>query len=255
MVAGHDPSGGAGVDADREALAAAGAIACALVATATEQDERRVRSFAARPKRLVARELREALARGAPAALKTGLLVDAGHVRLVAALARRLGAQGVPVVVDPVLVSSSGTRFVDGPTRAAFVGTLLAAPVVVTPNLPEAAELLGLAPEALVGDMAGDLELRFGAARRMLALGARAVVLKGGHGREDPVRDLVLEADAEPVWCEHPRVAGGTLHGSGCRFASFLAGRLAAGDSLVPAVRAAGRYVAERIREAPRQGA
>lgn len=251
VVAGHDPSGGAGVDADCEALAAAGAAACALVATETEQDERRVRAFAARPKRLVARELRQALACGAPAALKTGLLVDAGHVRLVAALARRLGAEGVPVVVDPVLVSSSGTRFVDGPTRAALVGTLLAVPVVVTPNLPEAAELLGLAPEAL----AGDLELRLGAARRLLALGARAVVLKGGHGQEDPVRDLVLETAAAPVWCEHPRVAGGALHGSGCRFASFLAGRLAAGDSLVPAVRAAGRYVAERIREAPRQGA
>lgn len=251
VVAGHDPSGGAGVHADREALAAAGAFADALVATETEQDERRVRSFAPRPKRALARELRAALSLGVPAALKTGLLVDAGHVRLMAALARRLAARGVPVVVDPVLVSSSGTRFVDGPTRAALLGTLLAAPVAVTPNLPEAAELLGLAPEAL----AGEPELRVGAARRLLALGARAVVLKGGHGREDPVCDLVLERDAEPVWCEHPRVAGGVLHGSGCRFASFLAGRLAAGEALVPAVRAAGRYVAERIREAPRQGA
>jgi hydroxymethylpyrimidine/phosphomethylpyrimidine kinase len=89
--------------------------------------------------------------------------------------------------------------------------------------------------------------VRAEAARALLARGAVGVVVKGGHGREDPVRDLVLEAGRPPRWHAHARVPGVDLHGSGCRYATALAARLAAGDELPAAADAAGRFLAGRL--------
>lgn len=239
VVAGHDPSG-AGVDADRDALRAH-AVETLVVETArTDQDDRGVRSVGARDPELWSLEARACACRGV-AALKLGLLPGAAHVARAAELVASL--RGAPVVLDPVIAASSGARFLDAAAVEALRGELLGLDVVVTPNLPEAAELARVPPRTLERDLAARVDV----ARLLLGLGVRAVVLKGGHGGEDPVRDLVLERDAPPVWLAHPRTAGGKLRGSGCRFASHLAGSLALGIPLVAAARAAGEHVATRI--------
>ena len=241
VVAGHDPTGGAGVDADREALEALGASAVCVVTADTDQDGRRVRAIRPRDPGAWLAEARAKLAEP-PRALKTGLLPGAEHVAAAARLVGELGP-AVPAVVDPVLAASGGEPFLDEAGIEALLAELVPLGVILTPNLPEAARLSGLDPADLETGEGGRLE----AARRLLALGAGAVVVKGGHGNEDPVRDLVAWGGGEAAWAEHPRVRGAGLHGSGCRFASALAAGLAAGEALDRAAARAGRWVGSRI--------
>ncbi len=244
VIAGHDPSG-AGLDADRDALSGQRVEFVGVETARTDQDDRGVRSIGARDPAVWGAEAEER-ARAGVAALKFGLLPGRAHVeraaRLVARLRRAAGA-GIPIVLDPVIAASSGARFLDADGVEALRGELLGLDLVVTPNLPEAAELARVPVASLDHDLAARLEL----ARLLLGLGARAVVLKGGHGGEDPVRDLVLAAGAGPVWLSHPRTSGGKLRGSGCRFASRMAGSLARGRPLAEAAQEAGEYVAARI--------
>lgn len=244
VVAGHDPTGGAGVDADRAALARSGAEAECVVTAWTDQDGTSVRAIEPRPSADWLEEARYALA--APVhALKSGLLPGAAAVRSLAALIDELTrAKAVPIVVDPVLAASGGEVFLDEEGIDALLAELLARGVILTPNLPEAARLAGLELAALQAER-GE---RVRAAEALLARGARAVVLKGGHAEDDELADLVLERSAEPVWLTRPRVRGARLHGSGCRFASTLAARLAHGESLARAAEAASAYLDELLR-------
>lgn len=249
VLAGHDPTGGAGVDADREAAAAFGVSATCVVTTFTEQDGRHVTSIDPRDPREWEAEARAAMARPF-AAIKTGLLPGAEHVRVVARLVgRRLSdAASAPVVVDPVLGASGGEEFLDAPGRRALLEELVPLGVHLTPNLPEAAALTGRAESELVAS----LDARIDAARALLALGAASVFLKGGHGGEDPVVDLLLLPDALPIRLSHPRVPGPGIHGSGCRTASAFAAGLALGISPARAAQDAGLWVARCIEEAAR---
>ncbi len=236
VVGGRDPTGGAGVDADREALERHGARGAFVVTARTDQDGVRVRSIGAREPHAWAAEARAALAAERPSVIKSGLLPGAEHV---GALAELLRASGVRAVVDPCLAASGGERFLDDAGRARLLDELVPLGVVLTPNLPEACALAGLEPDALDAD----LDRRVALARELVARGAGAVLLKGGHGSEDPVHDLVLERGAAPRWHRHPRALGRRIHGSGCRYASAVAAGLARGLTLEAAAAAAGEYV------------
>ena len=239
-LAGHDPSGGAGVDADREALERFGVEAVCVVTARTEQEGGRVRSITPVRCETWWREARRA-AEEPLAALKTGLLCDAEQVRAVVRLLGDL--EPLPVVVDPVLAASGGEPFLDEAGIEALLGELLPCAVVLTPNLREAARLGGFALDELQAVPAA----RVGAARALLERGAAAVLVKGGHGTEDPVVDLLLEPGGDPLYLTHRRVPGAGLHGSGCRFASALAAGLARGRPLPAAAAEAGAWLAERI--------
>jgi hydroxymethylpyrimidine/phosphomethylpyrimidine kinase len=261
VVAGHDPSGGAGVDADREAAVYMGAEARCVVTAWTRQDGRRVAALGARDPADWLSEARAELAAEPPAALKSGLLPGASHVRALAVLIGELCGRSpdAPVVVDPVLAASSGEPFLDAAGIEALLLELAPLGVVLAPNLPEAARLAGVDLAALARDprAGGDPDAgpRVRAAQALLARGAAAVVLKGGHGAEDPVLDLVLAAGAPPRWLGHARVAhaqSGGLRGTGCRFATALAAGLASGLPLAEAAARAGEWVAERIAAAAR---
>jgi hydroxymethylpyrimidine/phosphomethylpyrimidine kinase len=244
IVAGHDPSG-AGIDADLEATAGLEIEAVPIVTARTDQDEGAVHSVGARDENEWSREASEA-ARGGVAAVKFGLLPGAAHVREARALLRRLRERGraeIRVVVDPVIRASSGGSFLDARAIELLRSELIADGVVLTPNLSEAAELACTPLRELETSFAARLE----AARILLALGAVGVVIKGGHGREDPVRDLVARADGVYCWIERRRVPGGGIRGSGCRFATRLAGGLALGRTLEEAAEAAGEFVAAEI--------
>lgn len=244
VVAGHDPSG-AGIDADRDAARELPFEFAGVITADTQQDASGVRSIGARAPRRWLLEAFTHVLRDVRA-VKFGLLPGAEHVRaacdLVRALRERHGAE-LPVVVDPVLAASSGGRFLDADGVRALKRELLPLRVVLTPNLDELAELTGRDGRELVRA----LEPRLAAARDLLALGAAAVIAKGGHGAEDPVRDLVARADGRFQWHLHPRVKGGKIRGSGCRYASRLAARLGQGWTLETAAEEAATYVATRI--------
>lgn len=244
VLAGHDPTGGAGVSADEDAAWRFRVEAKCIVTAWTDQDGEAVQSVGARVVKDWLAEAREALTEE-PDAIKTGLLPGAEHVRAAAKLAKWARGRGVPVVVDPVLRASGGETFLDDEGIEALLGELISQEVVLTPNLYEAARLTDLAFE----DLAADPEARIEAARRLTARGARAVVVKAGHGLEDPARDLVFEAGEEPeiTWLEHARQHGRTLHGSGCRMASAIAALLARGEDLAAASRGAQSFVAELL--------
>lgn len=238
VIAGHDPSGGAGVDADRDALRDIAVDLDVVLTARTDQDDGGVRSIGAVPSAQWFAQARGFLRRAG--AIKFGLLPGLDAVRAAAALAR--DATDRPVVVDPVIAASSGPRFLDTAAVAALREELLPAGVVLTPNLDEAAELTGMPRAAL-----DPSEARVSAARTLLELGAAAVLLKGGHATEPMARDLVLERGAEPAWLERPRYPG-TLRGTGCRLATALAAHLALGTTFLDSARAATELVAERLR-------
>jgi hydroxymethylpyrimidine/phosphomethylpyrimidine kinase len=149
-----------------------------------------------------------------------------------------------------VIAASSGARFLEARAVEALRAELIATGVIVTPNLAEAAELAGVPLGPLVGSVGPGVEFtdaRLEAARILLACGARAVIVKGGHGAESPARDLVATSAGLVFWSTHARLAGGKVRGSGCRYASHLAARLALGTSLVDAVGDAARHVRAAI--------
>jgi hydroxymethylpyrimidine/phosphomethylpyrimidine kinase len=232
LVAGLDPSGGAGLLADLEALAAAGARGWAVATALTAQGPAGARGFEAATEGILLAQI-DALLEGRerPRAVKTGML---GTAALARALARRLGEaplRRLPLVVDPVLLASSGAALLDlsGKAAADALFPLFALARLATPNLPEL--------EALTGADVSTDEAAIRAARR---LPARAVLVKGGHRAGAPV-DLLVEGRRVV------RLAGrrrpGTARGTGCRLASATAGLLARGAPLEEAVREAKRIV------------
>jgi hydroxymethylpyrimidine/phosphomethylpyrimidine kinase len=217
-IAGLDPSGGAGLAADLRSFAAAGVWGAAVCAALTVQSTRGVRAVRAVPARLVIDQAREVLADARVRALKTGALGSAANARAVIAL---IGEHpGVPAVVDPVMIPSrrAGAGAALHGRAVAPLRALAAAATLVTPNLAEAAALLG-APVS-------DREAR-DAAAALVAMGARAALVKGGHGSGAEAVDW-LATRREVVRIARPRRRTPPLHGTGCTLASLIAGRLAA---------------------------
>ncbi len=241
LVAGLDPSGGAGLAADLEALGAVGARGWPVAAALTAQGPGGVRGWSPVPVELLLAQVDALLDGGRPpGAVKTGML---GTAALAHALAARLSARDLaraPLVVDPVLLSSSGTLLLDlaDGSPAETLAPLLARARVVTPNLEELRALTGLPT--------GDDEAAVAAAR---ALGARAVLVKGGH-REGAPLDLLVEGRRVTRFTGRRRP--GTARGTGCRLAAALAGLLARGATLEEAVRGAKRLVERYLDAAAR---
>jgi hydroxymethylpyrimidine/phosphomethylpyrimidine kinase len=241
LVAGLDPSGGAGLAADLAGLAAVGARGWPVAAALTAQGPKGVRGWSPVSVEMLLAQL-DALLDGAPrapGAVKTGMLGTAALAHALAARLSRRDLARVPLVVDPVLAASSGAPLIDlaGASPAECFGPLLARARLVTPNLAEL--------EALSGLEVGSDDSAVAAARR---LGARAVLVKGGHRAGAPV-DLLVERRGVTRFTGRRRP--GTARGTGCRLASALAGLLARGATLDEAVRGAKRVV-ERYLDAAR---
>ncbi|MDF2232915.1 bifunctional hydroxymethylpyrimidine kinase/phosphomethylpyrimidine kinase [Albimonas sp. CAU 1670] len=240
-IAGSDPSGGAGIQADLKAISANGAYAMAAITGLTVQNTRGVRDVAMMAPAFVAAQV-EAIFDDVPVdAVKLGML---GAPDVVQAVAEVLAARRPPqVVLDPVMVAKGGARLL-APEAEAALRALLPLADVLTPNLPEAAVLLG-APEITT-----EAEME-PTARALLALGPRAVLLKGGHLPGDaPSPDLLVwEGGALPL--PGPRIATRNAHGAGCTLSSALAAQLAlTGGDLPRAARLAKDYVTSAMRAA-----
>lgn len=233
VIAGSDSSGGAGIVRDLRVLADLDAEALCAITAVTAQTHGEVVAVHHVPPDIVRTQIRTALESSGIRAIKIGMLGTAATVRAVADALPRDGR--IPIVLDPVLLSSSGGVLLDEAGRAEMLARLFPLTDVLTPNIPEAATLCATspaaAPEALVAQ-----------ARALLAAGARAVLLKGGHGEGPQAVDLLLGAEGAPIWLSSPRIAGGG-RGTGCALAAAIAAGLAGGASVEAACRAAKRYV------------
>lgn len=258
-IAGSDSCGGAGIQADLRTFWSHGLRGASAITALTAQEPAAVRGVVSVDAAFVVLQARTVLDALPVAAMKIGMLGTREVVLAVAGLlhdlVRERGAAAPPVVLDPVMVSESGAPLLDREAITALVARLLPLADVVTPNLHEAARLLGSSPEVGGGWSPAEQEE---AARGLLRLGARAVLVKGGHRREGPALDVLLQravggagrgdAGFERVtWFESPRIEGRSTHGTGCTLAAAIASRLALGDDLGTAVGHAKRHVARGI--------
>jgi len=234
-IAGSDPSGGAGLQADLKVFTLSGVFGMAVPAALTAQGPRGVRKVQAVKPDFLQAQLDALLDDVRPDALKTGMLLSARAVEVVAASVRSRRLDNL--VVDPVMVSSTGVRLLRQGAVEALIGGLIPAARLVTPNLDEAGIIAGMEVRTL-----GDMEV---AAKRIVALGAKAALVKGGHLTGEPVD--VLCAGRHVTLFEGFRVEGKRLHGTGCVYSAAITANLALGMGIVEAVGEAKRFVTEAI--------
>jgi hydroxymethylpyrimidine/phosphomethylpyrimidine kinase len=253
-IAGSDSGGGAGIQADLKAFARCGVHGTTAITAITAQNTVGVQAIQSIAPETILAQVRAVSADIRIDAVKVGMLGTLETVHAVAqALDELPGA--IPVVVDPVMVAESGARLLDAGARGALIEQILPRASVITPNLPEARVLAGRA-DGLPGEgpatgVAQDAEVQE-LARALLALGARAVVITGGH-RERAVDAFLAAGEAHVVEIAGERHADGAAHGSGCTHSSLLAARLALGDEPLQAARAARAMTAEAVRDGLRE--
>ena len=243
-VAGSDSGGGAGIQADLKTFSALGVYGASVVTALTAQNTRTVRAVHAAPPDFVAEQLRCVLEDIAVDAIKIGMLASVPVIESVAAVLAE--HPGVPVVLDPVMVAKSGDALLAPDARDALVGRLCPLADLVTPNVPEAAVLLGVGP-------AGSPEELEEQARALAALGGGAVLAKGGHLDGPACTDVLLAAGRVHRFV-HPRVDTPNTHGTGCTLSSAVAAGLASGLPLATAVECAERYLQGAIERAGELG-
>jgi hydroxymethylpyrimidine/phosphomethylpyrimidine kinase len=231
-IAGSDSGGGAGIQADLKTFARCGVHGASAIVALTAQNTIGVDSVHPVPREMILGQVRAVASDLGIDAVKVGMLGDQATIATVVEALGEL--EGVPIVVDPVMVAESGAVLLEPEARRALVEWVLPLATVVTPNLPEARTLTGL------GEAAPHEEL----ARAVHRLGPRSVVVTGGHGGDGV--DLFFDGETlAPI--EGPVHPAGASHGSGCTHSSALAARLALGDSPLDASRAARAIAAEAV--------
>lgn len=239
-IAGVDPSGGAGVLADLKAFSALGAYGCGVIAALTAQNTRAVAGIHEVPPAFLKLQLDTLFEDVHIDAVKIGMLAAPALIGVVAGALRRYRPRFV--VLDPVMVAKSGDRLLRTDAVAALARELVPLATVVTPNLPEAGDLLGRP----VGETAASMRE---AARALHALGPQHVLVKGGHGSGDVLVDVLFDGK-RAVELPAPRIRTRNTHGTGCTLSSAIAALLPQRPDVEAAVRDARGYVLEAIRRA-----
>jgi hydroxymethylpyrimidine/phosphomethylpyrimidine kinase len=242
ICAGSDSGGGAGIQADIKAVTALGGFAMTAITALTAQNTQGVFGVEEVSPAFIRQQMQVVLEDLGADAIKTGML---HRPEVIAAVAETLAAYGagIPVVVDPVMMAKGGHKLLNDDAHAALKAKLLPLAAVLTPNIPEAEALTGLvidAPDQMIE-----------AAKALLAMGARAVLVKGGHLEGDSLTDVLLTADGQLHCFEGERLATSSTHGTGCTLASAIAVGLAQGLGLRDAVARARDYVRVAIQTAP----
>ncbi len=241
-IAGSDSSGGAGIQADLKTFSALGVYGASVIAALTAQNTTSVAAVHAVPPDFVAAQMDAVFSDLAVGAVKVGMLGDADVIAAVAAALDR--HQQTNVVLDPVMVASSGRRLLAPDAIDTLRNVLLPRALVITPNLPEAAALLD-------AEEAKDESEMFRQAERLMALGANAVLMKGGHAGGPESVDLLVTATAS-IRASGERIATRNTHGTGCTLSAAIAAGLAKGLGLPEAVRKAKAYTTAAIAAADR---
>ncbi len=236
-IAGSDSGGGAGIQADLKAFAAMGVFGTSAITSITAQNTRDVRDIHDVPVKTIRAQMRAIFDDFEIAAVKTGMLSTAEIVACVAEELERAGER--PLVVDPVMVSATRASLVQQGAVPELMRRLIPMAMVVTPNMHEAAVL-------------ADMEIRSAddaerAAAKIITLGCRWVLIKGGHAQGDEAVDLLFDGK-KTLRFGAPRVATSNVHGTGCTYASAIAARIALGEEVPRAVRNAKTFITEAIR-------
>jgi hydroxymethylpyrimidine/phosphomethylpyrimidine kinase len=226
-IAGSDSGGGAGIQADQRTIRALGGHALTAVTAVTAQDTKGVSAMEEVSSRLLKAQIRATLGGFPVAAIKTGLLPSTEAVRAVAtALARH---PGIPLVIDPVLASTSGTRFLSASGTRELRKRLFPKAALVTPNWPEA--------ELLSGIRVGNYDEAERAALMLARECGRPVLVKGGHSSKGPCRDCLALPEGAVAWFANKRIATANTHGTGCVLSSAIAAWLGRGANLTDSIR------------------
>src|ERR1043166_238282 len=241
-IAGSDPSGGAGLQADLKTFHQFGVYGEAVVTLITVQNTRQASVAETLRPELVIAQIRAVVEDIPPHAAKTGAL---GNRAVVDAVAKTAEAFAFPLVVDPVMISKHGAPLIDTDARAALAEHLIPKAFLLTPNLHEAA--------ALAGFEVCDPEDMRRAARRLASLGARNVLVKGGHLRGDAI-DVLYTSDGCFREYTAPRIETRNTHGTGCTYSAAITAKLARGTPLADAVARAKEFLTEAIRTSPGLG-
>ncbi len=243
VVAGSDSSAGAGLQADLKTAQCFGVYAQTAVTAVTVQDTGGVLAIEAMPPDIVRGQIEAALNDIGADAIKIGMLANAGIAR---AVAEALAGTDIPVVLDPVLISSSGRPLLDRDGIEILKSHFLLRADLVTPNLDESEVLTGVRPE--------DNSAIARAAEAFASLGAARILFKGGHGAGIVVRDVLTQMGGKPVSFESPRQDTRHTHGTGCALSTAIACGLAEGRAMEDSVRQAHDFVQDAIRTAPGLG-
>ena len=242
-IAGSDSGGGAGIQADLKTFSALGVYGTSALTAITAQNTRRVVAVDMVTPSMVAAQISAVLADIRIDAVKIGML---GRAPVIAAVAGALRGWPGPLVLDPVMVAKSGDVLLLDDAVAALIAQLLPRADLLTPNLPEAARLLGTTPARTLDDALAQ-------GRALLALGPRAVLMKGGHAAGDICTDLLVTPDTI-LALTAPRIATRNTHGTGCTLSAAIAAELAKGQALAPAVTAAHAWLQGAIAAADTLG-
>jgi hydroxymethylpyrimidine/phosphomethylpyrimidine kinase len=241
IIAGSDSGGGAGVQGDIKTVSALGGYAMTAITAITVQDTQKVHDVHAIPPHIIAAQMRVTLDDIGADAIKTGMLNDIGAIEAIASILAEK-AKHIPIVIDPVMISKSGSALLQPDALYALINTLFPLATLITPNIPEAEALLGH-PISNMSD----------AARELGQFGAKAVLLKGGHKQGDDITDVLWDGTTLHEW-KSPRIPSTHTHGTGCTLASAIATGLAQGLSLNESIANARIYVQGAIENAPHYG-
>jgi hydroxymethylpyrimidine/phosphomethylpyrimidine kinase len=232
-IAGSDPSGGAGIQADLKTFSALGVYGASVITALTAQNTVGVSGVFAIPPDFIAAEFHAVWSDLSVAAIKTGMLGDVATVEIVASLLRQAG--DVPVVVDPVMVATSGDVLLRPEAIDAVRQLLIPRAALVTPNIPEASRLLDRPPAETESEMRAQAEA-------LMRFGCGAVLLKGGHGEGDDVVDFLFDGQTHFAF-RRQRIVTSKTHGTGCTLSAAIAAYLALGKQLDVAVDEAKDFV------------
>lgn len=244
IIAGSDPSGGAGIQADIKTVTALGGYAATAITALTVQNTKGVKSVQAVSPESICDQIDAVMEDIGADAIKIGMI---GEVNAAAAIAEALEkwAKGIPVVLDPVLVATSGDALAGDGVAGVLLQRLTPLSMLITPNAEEAAALTGIVVE--------DRDSMSVAGEALIKAGAGAALMKGGHLSGDTVEDVLVAPDGLSVF-ETDRIETTSTHGTGCTLASACAVGLAQGLSIEKSVERAVAYVQEAIRTAPGYG-
>ncbi|NRG17964.1 bifunctional hydroxymethylpyrimidine kinase/phosphomethylpyrimidine kinase [Rhizobiales bacterium] len=239
-IAGSDSGGGAGIQADLKTFSALGVYGASVITALTAQNTHGVTGIHDVPADFIAAQMDAVFSDLAVDAVKIGMLSQPETIRTVAAGLERHGARNI--VLDPVMVAASGDPLLAGDAVAELIATLVPKADLITPNLHEAARMLSSPVAETRADMADQ-------AKRLLSLGARRVLLKGGHGAGDECADLLTDG-AHEKWFVAPRHETRNTHGTGCTLSSAISAGLAKGLSMADSVAEAKIYITDAVRAA-----
>lgn len=242
-IAGTDPTAGAGLQADLKTFSALGVYGATVVTALVAQNTTGVQAIQEIPPAFVRAQMDSVLSDLAVAAVKIGML---SQPAVIEAVADGLAAwAGPPVVLDPVMVAASGDPLIADDAVAVLVRRLFPMATLITPNLFEAARLLGTGPAESEAEMLAQGE-------GLLDLGPHAVLVKGGHASGEDSADVLVRRDGEVLWFRSPRISTRNTHGTGCTLSSAITAGLAKGAALDAAVGEAKRFIAGAIAAADR---